>query len=797
MEEFERSKLAYVLSLNGFCNNNCSGCLCTSKKRKPRRINDLIKEASAARPYFNGFIISDGEPTLLEDLPGLLTALKKLSPEILQVHTNARMMYYKDFADRLREIDGVDYIVKIFSHRQEVHDLLTRVDGSFEQTVLGIKNLSRIEAGGIGLHVEVPVMNQNLGDVPALIDFSVALGAQSVIVNGGHLAFGGDTLNDKNTTRLRERILSKPYGIPVTFAYTDNYGSSGEEIYKQQIPSKKSGLWLIGSDTNNPFIFRKCSNKKLRAEILNPPFRLYGNDIQPPLAPSSASVLKGFLNVLGYQATVHDLSKETKTRPGDIGISMMPCQNKPTKGTDIPDDLMSIFNNAIDICELKSNTVIWICSRYELLHDTDINTHAEIARNIARLVRENAPDPVLALEQIEQKADEKFDGTADYVFMPPSFSAYSIAGLLNMIEYGDRTPAAVYGITSTRRVPDRAFECDISLLPRPDFSDIVPESYKIPLSDDISNFLKNEKLHYENNCGVGIIPYYLSTGCRFGCAFCGHNSPFQTLDPVRAADDLASICEESNLKCVEFQDRAINIDESFTERFCDAVLENGAPFLWSAIARPGFYNPDLPKKMRAAGCVILTMAIESGSDAVLERMNKGFNSAQSEESLFLAASAGIVTKINVMTGFPFERSKDVDETIAFLERNKDKIDFVDRHTSFTWHDARWADPNRLNITLRDERGTNCIGNFRAYDEVGWRSWENILTFKRESFMKVEGFLLDNFCLGGRKHDAEVFWIFSSGYRRNVVRHYISHLKSERLKYFYKSCAGGKNGAVSA
>ena len=72
--------------------------------------------------------------------PGFLKLINKASElKNVKVVTNGRMFYYEDFCKKLP--DNVLFEVLSFGHDPQSHDKITRVKGSFNQTIRGINNL--------------------------------------------------------------------------------------------------------------------------------------------------------------------------------------------------------------------------------------------------------------------------------------------------------------------------------------------------------------------------------------------------------------------------------------------------------------------------------------------------------------------------------------------------------------------------------------------------------------------------------------------------------------------------------
>ncbi|MGH2626195.1 MAG: radical SAM protein, partial [Anaerolineales bacterium] len=171
-----RQRLDFLwLELTERCNLRCVHCYAGSGpalKDGPMQAEDhlrVLREAAQAgcrRVQFTG-----GEATLHPAFSALVDEAKALGFERIEVYTNATQLN-DERVSFLRE-HGVRVAVSFYSHREEVHESITRVPGSFRRTVAAIKALLAAE---VPVRVGLIRMRPNQDDVPATLDFLAALG---------------------------------------------------------------------------------------------------------------------------------------------------------------------------------------------------------------------------------------------------------------------------------------------------------------------------------------------------------------------------------------------------------------------------------------------------------------------------------------------------------------------------------------------------------------------------------------------------------------------------------------------
>lgn len=170
-----------VLRLGLPCNNSCLHCevsdLLGGGNAGARRLLSLLRERKQRGA--RDLLILGGEPTLEPDLLMKLAAAGRAAGYVRRIlATNARMFVYKKLAEEAVE-SGINQIsTSINSFRPALHDAVTRVPGSFAQTVAGIRNL---RAAGIKhLDVSIRLTAENLPSLVPTIRFLKDMGLRSV-----------------------------------------------------------------------------------------------------------------------------------------------------------------------------------------------------------------------------------------------------------------------------------------------------------------------------------------------------------------------------------------------------------------------------------------------------------------------------------------------------------------------------------------------------------------------------------------------------------------------------------------
>lgn len=163
-----------TLFVTGQCNNRCLMCC-----QPPMKMNDVeelfqrnLRLIADAPNGLNEIGITGGEPALLgERLFELIKTIRKKLPEaIIHLLTNGRAFADAKYCERLKEEGGGKVLVGVPLHSDYCgdHDAITRVAGSYNETLLGLYNLAACD---ISIELRVVVNRLNYLRLPKIAEF--------------------------------------------------------------------------------------------------------------------------------------------------------------------------------------------------------------------------------------------------------------------------------------------------------------------------------------------------------------------------------------------------------------------------------------------------------------------------------------------------------------------------------------------------------------------------------------------------------------------------------------------------
>jgi radical SAM protein with 4Fe4S-binding SPASM domain len=175
------------MALTYKCQNNCVHCYAggshETAELKTTRWKEIIDRLSQIGVFILTF--TGGEPTLREDLPELLRYAQNKGM-VTGLITNGRKLKEKEYVKILEEA-GLDFVqITLESHKPAIHDLMTAAEGSWKDTVTGIKNAAHSQ---IYVTTNTTLSKYNASEFLKTIDYLkelgvAAFGCNSLIYSG-------------------------------------------------------------------------------------------------------------------------------------------------------------------------------------------------------------------------------------------------------------------------------------------------------------------------------------------------------------------------------------------------------------------------------------------------------------------------------------------------------------------------------------------------------------------------------------------------------------------------------------
>jgi len=163
----------------------------------------------------------------------------------------------------------------------------------------------------------------------------------------------------------------------------------------------------------------------------------------------------------------------------------------------------------------------------------------------------------------------------------------------------------------------------------------------------------------------------ISRGCTAKCTFCEetHFWKYRQRQAVDLISEIEWLYYNKGTDVIWFIDSLVNGNLKELRAFCKAVAAKGLKIKWTGYARcDGRMDLEYFKDLAAGGCIMFNYGIESGSQKVLDHMDKGVTIAEMEQNFRDGKAVGIWAATNWIVGFPTEDFQDFADSMTFLWR---------------------------------------------------------------------------------------------------------------------------------
>jgi radical SAM superfamily enzyme YgiQ (UPF0313 family) len=203
-------------------------------------------------------------------------------------------------------------------------------------------------------------------------------------------------------------------------------------------------------------------------------------------------------------------------------------------------------------------------------------------------------------------------------------------------------------------------------------------------------------LHRYKPGGENATPIYTSRGCNFNCAFCSGFSKYRAIPFSNTKAELAQ-CVDAGFNNLVIGDDNFFIDKTHAFEILDHIRDTYPDIRLRINTDARGITNEVVRRAKEAGCVSISMGIESGSQMMLNRMNKAATVKKNAESIRLVREHGVEVKTYFMVNFPGETEQTVQATLDFAEKIKPDKWLLSSFAPLPGSDV-WDRPEHYGIT---------------------------------------------------------------------------------------------------
>jgi len=204
--------------------------------------------------------------------------------------------------------------------------------------------------------------------------------------------------------------------------------------------------------------------------------------------------------------------------------------------------------------------------------------------------------------------------------------------------------------------PPRARLLDMDLLPFPDYEGLegFPRGYNLPLFSYIR---------------VPGATMSTSRGCPYQCSYCDRSvfrRSFRFNSPAYIYEHMQYLRKRFGVRHINIYDDLFTLNRARISELCELLAAKPLGIQFNCAVRVGHADNDLLKMLKDAGCLMVSVGIESADPALLERHKSGVGLEDVEDTVARIKACGLRAKGLFMMGLPGETEESIRKTSDFV-----------------------------------------------------------------------------------------------------------------------------------
>ena len=384
----------------------------------------------------------------------------------------------------------------------------------------------------------------------------------------------------------------------------------------------------------------------MKVLLIDPPFKRF-TGLANYYFPLGLAYLAGAASNAGYEVTIYDADAPEKSSDINFTEDYVRMNNYIEQ---LRDDTGPVWDELERVITDLKPDVIGISA---------LTTKIASAYKTSDHVRRIAPSlpVVMGGAHPTTRADEVLDyGSIDYVIRDEGEVAFN--KLLKALSENNGAPLSEEKLST---IPNLSYR-------HGNKNRHNPSAPFVKELDTISFPSRSALLHQDKYSSEDLGVLLTSRGCPFRCSYCYH--PWRGRVNFRSAENVIEemllMYHDHNVRHFAFKDDSFTAKRSHVEAICDAINKEKLKISWDCTTRPNIIDKSLLDRMVQAGCTVVKIGVETGSQRMLDILNRGTTFEQVRKAASLFNDKGIFWSGYFMMGLPQEREEDILSTLDLM-----------------------------------------------------------------------------------------------------------------------------------
>lgn len=211
--------------------------------------------------------------------------------------------------------------------------------------------------------------------------------------------------------------------------------------------------------------------------------------------------------------------------------------------------------------------------------------------------------------------------------------------------------------------------------PRALIADLDHQPWPSRESIEIPKYIDTWRAHH----GVGSVSVITARGCPYRCRWCSHavyGNTHRRREPAAVVDEIEWILGRYSPDMIWMADDVFTIHHGWLYQYAAEMKRRCLKPPFECISRADRLNSQVADALQELGCFRIWIGSESGSQSILDSMQRGVTVEQVRTAVELCKSRGIQTGMFLMWGYEGERLEDIEMTVDHVKHADPDIFFT-------------------------------------------------------------------------------------------------------------------------
>lgn len=308
-------------------------------------------------------------------------------------------------------------------------------------------------------------------------------------------------------------------------------------------------------------------------------------------------------------------------------------------------------------------------NRFDLIGVKVFTKDVAAANKTIRMIKAESPDSSIVVGGPHPSTSEPYDVMEDFNECDFAIRGEAEAGFPLLIEHIVNNGKGVQD--GLEKIPGLVWKSEGQIRYNPPYLSPYIDSLGFPLWDMMHpRDYKTPKIPGAALKGNSA-PIIVTRGCSALCSYCAafkiSGKAVRSRSSASVLSEIDMLYNKYDVRHLFFMDTRFMQKDNVVAEICEGILEHKMELAWDCIGYEDLscLNLDLLTLMKKAGCRLINMGIESGSEKTRQNIRKTGRLSEIREKIRIVKEAGIGVRAFFMIGFWGETKADMKDTADF------------------------------------------------------------------------------------------------------------------------------------